>query len=546
MNNLTLNIIKWTSLLLIAVAVLIIMRTVSEPLIEPLKAWIEDLNVLGPIVFGIIYIIATIAFVPGLILTIAAGALFGLVRGTIVVSISSVIGASLAFLIARYLARKRVEAKAKESGKFAAIDEAIDEGGWKIVAMLRLSPAVPFNLQNYLYGLTSIKFWQYVLTSWIAMLPGTFMYVYIGYIGQQAATEDTAKTGQLVLTIIGFVATALVTVYITFLAKKKLDEQTAIQETENESNDSMPEENKKKTSSPVGTFVTAGIAAILVGTAAYAHFNADTIKQKIDTLISSVAGPPAVTLEEEYASDQDGESGDATAVFNHSAFDELLQTHVDDDGWIDYEGFAQDSEQLGRYITSIAEANFDDLSRDGKLTFLINAYNAFTIQLILDHWDGGKLESIKDIPSSERWLAERWNIAGNIYSLEQIEHEEIRPKFIEPRIHFALVCAAVGCPPLRNEAFTATDLEQQLEEQTQYVHSHDTWLRYDSDSNTAHLTALYDWYGNDFVQVAGSVLEYVAQYSEPLQDALRQDQSPSTEFLDYDWSLNSIDNKIAR
>ena len=142
------------------------------------------------------------------------------------------------------------------------------------------------------------------------------------------------------------------------------------------------------------------------------------------------------------------------------------------------------------------------------------------------------------IPDEERWDHQRWTIDGNLWSLNQIENEQIRPNFVEPRIHFALVCAAVGCPPLRSEAYAAGTLDEQLTEQTRIVHTNDRWLRFDADDNVLHLTQLYSWYGDDFAQVAGSVLEHVALYSHDVQAAITADRAPRIDWLDYDWSLN--------
>jgi uncharacterized membrane protein YdjX (TVP38/TMEM64 family) len=145
--------------------------------------------------------------------------------------VASTTAAALAFLIARYFAREAIEKKAAGNPKFDAIDRAIGAKGWKIVALLRLSPAIPFSLGNYLYGLTSIRFWPYVLSSWIAMLPGTFLYVYLGHAGAQglqAAAGETADTGRLVLLGVGLVATIAVTIYVTVLALRAIREQTDI------------------------------------------------------------------------------------------------------------------------------------------------------------------------------------------------------------------------------------------------------------------------------------------------------------------------------
>jgi hypothetical protein len=130
-------------------------------------------------------------------------------------------------------------------------------------------------------------------------------------------------------------------------------------------------------------------------------------------------------------------------------------------------------------------------------------------------------------------------LAGETYSLNQIEHGLIRPNFREPRIHFALVCAAIGCPPLRSEAYTGDRLEQQLEDQTRFTHGNERWLRYERGNATIELTALYQWYAGDFEQVAGSVLEYAARYDDDLATDLEAGHSPTIRYLDYDWSLNA-------
>ena len=132
----------------------------------------------------------------------------------------------MAFLIARYVARNKVAERAHSNRHFGAIDRAIDEGGWKIVSLLRLSPAIPFNLQNYLYGLTPVRFWPYVLTSWLAMLPGTLLYVYIGHVtGAAVGGQRERSTMKWAMLAIGLLATVAVTVYVTRLAKRKLKEQ---------------------------------------------------------------------------------------------------------------------------------------------------------------------------------------------------------------------------------------------------------------------------------------------------------------------------------
>ena len=233
MTEKTAKIAKWSSIAAIAIAALLLMRAL--PLDEATKAlgqWTDSLGAWGPVVFGFLYVIAAICFVPGSLLTLAAGAIFGLWNGFAVVSFSSVTAASCAFLISRYVARSKVESMAKSNERFGAIDAAIDEGGWKIVGLLRLSPAIPFSIQNYFFGLTNIKFWPYMLTSWVAMVPGTFLYVYLGHAAGAAAESDGKSVGEWALLAVGLVATIVVAAYVTHLAKKKLKNQTELKNDE--------------------------------------------------------------------------------------------------------------------------------------------------------------------------------------------------------------------------------------------------------------------------------------------------------------------------
>lgn len=223
--------LRWASIALIAVAFVVAIRALPlQGLMAQLSAWVEGLGWAGYVVFFVAYVLATLLFIPGSLLTLGAAPLFGLLKGTIVVSVSSVTGAALAFLVARYLASRRVAQLKADHPRFAAVDKAIAREGWKIVALVRLSPAFPFNLQNYLYGLTSIGFVPYVLASWIAMLPGTFMYVYLGYIGaaglEEASGAGTATVGQWALRLVGLLATVAVTIYVTRIARRALAEHT--------------------------------------------------------------------------------------------------------------------------------------------------------------------------------------------------------------------------------------------------------------------------------------------------------------------------------
>ncbi|CAH1000417.1 hypothetical protein LEM8419_01570 [Neolewinella maritima] len=209
---------------------------------------------------------------------------------------------------------------------------------------------------------------------------------------------------------------------------------------------------------------------------------------------------------------------------NHSAWNDLLQQHVAASGRVDYQGFQQDEPKLDDYLGTLArETPGPNWSRQEALAYWINAYNAYTIKLILDN----------DIPASIRDIEKPWDqrwikLAGKTYSLNQIEHDIVRPTFKEPRIHFALVCAAKSCPPLPNQAFTAENLEQLLERRTRaFIRDEE---RNVTQEAVVRVSPLFDWYAEDF----GNVKDYLNKYL-----ATEIPASKEITFLDYDWSLNN-------
>jgi uncharacterized membrane protein YdjX (TVP38/TMEM64 family) len=190
--------------------------------------WIDSLGSVGAIAFIAIYIIATIAFFPGSILTLGAGVVFGVVGGAIYVFIGATLGATAAFLVGRYLARGWVARKIADNQNFAAIDQAVGREGLKIVLLTRLSPIFPFNLLNYAFGITGVSLKDYFIGS-VGMIPGTILYVYIGSLAGNLAligteAQPTNPTLQWIIRIVGFIATVVVTVYITRIARKALEE----------------------------------------------------------------------------------------------------------------------------------------------------------------------------------------------------------------------------------------------------------------------------------------------------------------------------------
>ena len=190
--------------------------------------WIEGLGPWGPVALVGLYVVSCVAGVPGSVLTLGAGAVFGVAVGTVAVFVGATVGACAAFLVGRYLARGWVAGRVADSPRFAAIDRAVGSQGFRVVALTRLSPVFPFNLLNYAYGLTSVSFRDYLLGS-VGMLPGTLMYVYLGSAAGQAVDGDggTADAAQQALFWGGLLATVAVTVLVTRVARAALGEQVA-------------------------------------------------------------------------------------------------------------------------------------------------------------------------------------------------------------------------------------------------------------------------------------------------------------------------------
>lgn len=191
-------------------------------------AQIEGLGAVGAIAFIVLYIVATVAFLPGSILTLGAGVVFGVVQGSIYVFIGATLGATLAFLVGRYVARGWVSKKIEGNQKFKAIDYAVGQEGFKIVLLTRLSPVFPFNLLNYALGVTQVSLRDYFFGS-VGMIPGTIMYVYIGSLAHDltligSVDQPTNPAVQWAIRIIGFIATVAVTLYVTKVAQKALAE----------------------------------------------------------------------------------------------------------------------------------------------------------------------------------------------------------------------------------------------------------------------------------------------------------------------------------
>lgn len=208
------------------VLALFFLTDLQQGLQEALR-YVDSLGVWGPVAFVVVYIVACVFLLPGSVLTLGAGALFGLWQGTLLVSLASVSGATAAFLIGRYFARDWVEGRLAAFPKFTAINHAVAQDGWKVVLLTRLSPAFPFVLLNYAYGLTRVSLKDYVLASWVGMLPGTVLFVYLGSLASAGAQAEGKSMVQWLLLAVGLLATIAVTVMITQRARQALNERLA-------------------------------------------------------------------------------------------------------------------------------------------------------------------------------------------------------------------------------------------------------------------------------------------------------------------------------
>lgn len=253
--------------------------------------------------------------------------------------------------------------------------------------------------------------------------------------------------------------------------------------------------------------------------------------------------------------------GSSDAV-DHAPYTKLLKAYVDDKGLVNYAELQKNRAPLDAFIASFAQLDptaFDDWSDESKIAFWINAYNAITLKYIIDHYPikkGGIIKGLRFPDNSIRQIDGVWTklttrIMDRDLTLDAIEHEILRKEFREPRIHAALVCAAKSCPPLRQEAFTAARLEEQLSDQSTRFMSSDKGIKIDPDNEKLYLTSILDWFKDDFVDqynasetISGhgkkvnATLDYTRMYTYAKAADYIQNADYDVDYLDYDWSLN--------
>lgn len=232
-------------------------------------------------------------------------------------------------------------------------------------------------------------------------------------------------------------------------------------------------------------------------------------------------------------------------MIEFAPWDALLRQYVDTQGRVDYQAWKREKPQaLAEWLASLDRQNIKfDRNPNVELALWINLYNALTISTILERYPiDSILPKILGIPN---WLAFLWffyrpayGFSGRRYSLSQIEHKMLRKKFQDPRIHFAIVCASIGCPLLRNNAYWPETVQQQLDEDARRFINNPDKVRYDSQTSNLYCSKIFKWYRQDFLKLAPSLQKYIRSYLEtdvPLTDAT------SISYLYYDWNLNQIE-----
>ncbi len=235
---------------------------------------------------------------------------------------------------------------------------------------------------------------------------------------------------------------------------------------------------------------------------------------------------------------KEGDVKSDSAPITHELWDAQLGAYVNDAGFVDYEGWRKDTARLEAYLDLVRahHPNKEHWTPDERLAYWINAYNAFTVELILDHWP---VTGIKDIKDGTSFINSVWDIKfieieGHSYDLNNIEHGFIRPKFEDQRIHMAVNCASVSCPQLRNEAFVAERLSAQLDDQSERFFAS---FRNEVSADPPKVSSIFKWYAPDFEWGGSTLRAFVEKYS-----GTSIDPGAELQYLDYDWSINAQAN----
>ncbi|NNM33895.1 MAG: DUF547 domain-containing protein [Gemmatimonadetes bacterium] len=441
----------------------------------------------APIIFIAAYAGLTALAVPGTILTLVGGGVFGVFWGTVYNSIAANIGANAAFLISRALGRDGVRGLlGSDSTALEKLDDVVGRHGFRGLLTLRLIPLVPFNALNFGSGLLPLRWRTYAVATLVGIFPGTLVYTFFADALLQGSQE--ASRGALIRVLIAGVLLILMSFLPQILKRFRIS-------------------------------VPGAAAGVLFG------------------LLSWPGGALGQTR------------GAEPVLPDHGGFTMLLEAVVVPEG-VDYSGLKARHGDLEAYLgrlASVADADLGAASQAERLAFWINAYNACMLDRVVRHYPierAGGLARLKNAvagrPTNSVWQISdvfteaHCAVAGADRSQDEIEHEIIRPMG-DPRIHFAINCAAVSCPPLVAEAYTGAELEDQLDERVRAFMA-DT-AHYRLDGGTLQVNKVLDWFGSDFGGPEG-LKAFFGQYASGPEKEMLEDPDTEVTYFEYDWTLN--------
>lgn len=449
---------------------------------------------LAPVIFVALSASAIALAIPGTILTLAGGVIFGFYWGTLFNLMAANIGANLAFLIARTLAGDAVrKLMGDDSSALAKLDSVVSRHGFQGLLTLRLIPLVPFNALNFGSGLTPLSWRTYAIATAIGIVPGSAIYTFFADSLLQGSREATTEAWIRV----AFAGGLLVLLSFLPALLKRLGVR-------------LP-----------------GMSAVVA-------------------LFALLAGAGVATAQR---------PGAGSGLPDNAVFTAVL-TSVVNDSRVDYARLAEDRSKLDRYLAELEStdpAAVEAASSDDQLAFWINAYNACMLKRVMDHYPiqrAGGFQGIRNRasgrPANSVWqigsvfTGDHCPVAGSERSQDEIEHEIIRPMG-DPRIHFAINCAAISCPPLIAEAYEGKMLDDQLDARVYAFVSDPLHLEVDTSGGqpAARVNVLLDWFKEDFGGHEG-IRSFLAGYVSAGTRAVLEDPNGRLSFIDYDWTLNDI------
>ncbi len=426
------------------------------------------------IVFVLVYVVVATIGLPGLPLTLAGGAIFGVGAGIALTWFGATLGATGAYLLARTLGG---DALRRLLGTRAdGLDRMLGDGAFLTMLRLRLIPVVPFNALNFGAGLAGVRLTPYVAATAIGILPGTSVYTYFAD-SLLAGSDGARQTAFIRVAIAGVLLLALS--YAPAFAKR------------------------------------AGWISVLLISLATATGSRMLPAQSV----AAVTSAPAV---------------------DHAAWNAMLAAYVTD-GLVDYDAFQRDP-RFAAYLSQMSRVQASTLPRKEQLAYWINVYNAYTIELLNGRKERKSIRNINKVLGvtlKSPWAEPIVKADRRTLTLDAVEHEIIRKQFKDPRIHVALVCAAMGCPPLRSEAFAADRLEAQLDDQAGRFLAQTGKNRVDLPRGTVYGSPIFTWYREDFGGSLAGVGAFWAKYlpAGPAQEVLRSGKFRWVD-TEYDWGIN--------